>query len=112
MLASTDPATFVVLVLLLLLLLTALRLRRVRQQRREGQRRLAVATGHPSTFERTRRPVRISGLDGEYVAELGGPGVAVRYETNYGTELLGQYTSDDAAIAAIAAHDRRTRTPG
>lgn len=112
MLASSDPATFAALVLLLLLLLAALRLRRARLLRREGQRRLAEATGHPSTFARDRRPVRISGLDGEYVAELGGPGVAVRYETNHGTELLGQYTSDDAAIAAIAEHDRRARTPG
>lgn len=105
MLASSDPATFIALVFLLLLLLTCLRLQHTRRLRQEGRRRLAEATGHPSTFQRDRRPVRIGGLDGEYVAELGGPGVEVRYETNAGTEYLGRYTSDDAAIAAIADHE-------
>ena len=47
-----DTATVVALVLLLLLALTLVRLEVVGRRRREGQRRLAEATGHPSTYRR------------------------------------------------------------
>lgn len=101
----TDPATFVALIALVLAVVLAVRLRMVRGQRRAYARRLAMATGHPSVPPQGNRPVRIMGQDGEYVAALGLFGVELRYETNAGVQILGRYPSDDAAIAAIAAHE-------
>lgn len=52
MIVSPDAATVVALILLVLLVLVSARLEVVRRRRREGQRRLAEATGHPSALRR------------------------------------------------------------
>lgn len=110
MLASSDPATFVALVLALCVLLLIGRQAAIRRQHRAYARRMARTTGHPSAPPQE-RPVRIMGQDGEYIAELRAPGVVeLRYQTNDGAEFLGRHPSDDAAIAAIAAHDRGQTT--
>lgn len=133
MLASSDPATFVALVLLSLLLLTLLRLQRTRWLRREGRRRLAVATGHPSTFGRSngwadrralaiaiahqlaaaglvteRRDampvVRARGLAGEYVLTVTGDQVLVEYEVGGQRLSLADCATADEAVREVARH--------
>jgi hypothetical protein len=103
--SSSDPATFVALVLLLCVLLLIVRQTALSRRHRGYARRMARATGHPSVGPAELRPVRIMGADGEYVACLAPFGVELRYETNAGEQFLGRYPSDDAAIAAIAAHE-------
>lgn len=134
MLVNSDPGTFVALVLLVLLLLVVLRLKRARDRGKEGRRRLAMATGHPSTFIADAREdaavvaadvadvlagmglvcarhggrVWARGLAGEYVVTVIRRGVHVLYRTTMpvaGHELyLGYFGDVEAGLWEIARH--------
>jgi hypothetical protein len=134
MLASSDPASYVVLILLGLALLLALRLRRARAQRRRDMWALAEAVGHPSAWRHppghagrlriadeaaerlaatgliaTRSVPGISrvtarGLDGEYVLTVASSGIFVGYRSNSGWVDLGIYAAAEIAVEAIAEH--------